>query len=139
MRGAFATAGAFVFDRMTYDIVAECWPAATDDEDIARALNGLPKYVASTTLKEPTWQPTIVLDGDVVEALRALKNQPGKDIVVVGSPALARRWSSWRHSSTNPRSGCIPSCSASASVYSPSSRRPSRFGPSARTPRLRAS
>jgi dihydrofolate reductase len=49
----------------------------------------MPKYVASTTLRTTTWNATL-LTGDVVEAVRALKQQPGKDIIKYGSGALDR-------------------------------------------------
>ena len=50
----------------------------------------LPKYVPSTTLKDPTWQNTHVLDGDVEAAVRALKAEPGRDLLLQGSGALLR-------------------------------------------------
>lgn len=87
---AFRAAGGFLFGRITYEIFARYWPTVTaEDDDIARALNTLPKYVASTTLTDPGWQPTTVL-GDVAEEVSTLKHLPGKDIVVVGSADLAQ-------------------------------------------------
>ena len=49
----------------------------------------MPKYVVSTTLCEPDWQPTIVIDHDPVETIRDLKEQPGADIVQYGFGRLA--------------------------------------------------
>ena len=84
------TAGAFLLGRLTYEIFASYWPTVTDESDeIARALNGLPKYVASRTLENPSWVGTSVLrdvPGDVAE----LKGQPGKPIFVLGSAGLVQ-------------------------------------------------
>src|SRR5215475_2547407 len=52
----FRTAGAFLFGHLTYEIFASYWPTVTDESDeIARALNTLPKYLASHTLENPSW------------------------------------------------------------------------------------
>src|SRR5262245_51333794 len=87
----FPTAGAFLFGRRTYDIFAEYWPTVTDETDrIARALNSRPKYVASTTLRDPTWAGTTVLTEDVAEQVAKLKQEPGGPILVIGSANLAQ-------------------------------------------------
>ena len=88
---AFRAAGAFLFGRITYEIFARYWPTVTaEDDDIARALNTLPKYVASRTLTDPPWRPTTVLSGELTEEVARLKHLPGKDVVVVGSGELAQ-------------------------------------------------
>jgi dihydrofolate reductase len=87
----YQTAGAFLLGRLTYQIFAASWPKVTDpDDQIARALNGLPKYVASTTLDAAGWQPTTVLKGDLAEQVATLKAAPGRPILVVGSSGLAQ-------------------------------------------------
>jgi dihydrofolate reductase len=87
----YQAAGAFLLGRLTYQIFAEYWPAVTDpDDEIARALNGLPKYVASTTLDGADWQPTTVLTRDLAGEVAKLKAAPGRPILVVGSAGLAQ-------------------------------------------------
>ena len=91
MDSIFQRVDAFLLGRRTYDIVAAWWPNATDPEDtVANRLNTLPKYVASTTLKDPEWANTSVLEGDLVSAVRKLKDRDGRELQVHGSGALVR-------------------------------------------------
>ena len=85
-------AGGFVLGRRTYEIFAGYWPNAPAEEQvIAEPLNAKPKYVASTTLSDPLgWQNSNVLQGDVVEAVAALKQEDGADLHVIGSTQLVR-------------------------------------------------
>jgi dihydrofolate reductase len=86
-------AGGFLLGRRTYEIFAAYWPNASDEEQvIAEPLNTKPKYVASRTLSEPLeWQNSTVLEGDVAEAVPALKQADGDgDLHVIGSSELVR-------------------------------------------------
>lgn len=81
--------GALLFGRTTYEDFFQVWPNA-EDNPFTEVLNNSLKYVASTTLKDLPWQNSTLLEGDVVEAVRKLRAQPGKDIVILGSGKLVR-------------------------------------------------
>ncbi|MGH2662431.1 MAG: dihydrofolate reductase family protein [Actinomycetota bacterium] len=84
-------AGAFLLERTTYEIFAAYWPTVTDEGDrIAAALNGRPKYVASTSMQEAHWPRTTVIHGDVAGKVAELKEQSGGDILLIGSSRLAQ-------------------------------------------------
>jgi dihydrofolate reductase len=86
-------AGGFLLGRRTYEIFAAYWPNAPEEEQVvAEPLNTKPKYVASTTLSEPLeWQNSTVLQGDIAEAVPALKQEDdGGDLHVIGSSELVR-------------------------------------------------
>jgi dihydrofolate reductase len=81
-------ADALLLGRVTYEGFAAAWPAMTDDE-FGERMNSVPKYVASTTLDKVEWQNSRLIEGDVVEAVSALKQQEGQNILVGGSGELA--------------------------------------------------
>ncbi len=83
--------GTLLFGRVTYEMMASYWPtpaAMKNAPDVARHINDLQKYVASRTLKEPSWKNTKVLAGDLVSEVRALKQAPGSDITILGSGSI---------------------------------------------------
>ncbi len=85
---SMATTGGLLFGRRTYEDFYKVWPNRTDNP-FTEVLNNTPKYVASTTLKEPLpWMNSTLLKGGVPKAVAELKAQPGKDLVVLGSGGL---------------------------------------------------
>jgi dihydrofolate reductase len=93
--GQFITAAyermdAMLLGRVTWDIWAAYWPLHHGDDSISHGINVLPKYVPSTTLKDPAWQNTHVISGDIEAAVRELKAQPGRDLLLQGSGVLLR-------------------------------------------------
>jgi dihydrofolate reductase len=87
-----AEAGGLLLGRRTYEIFAAYWPNAPEEEQaIAEPLNAMPKHVASTTLGEPlAWENSTLLQGDVAEAVAALKREDGGDLHVIGSLELVQ-------------------------------------------------
>ncbi len=85
-----AETDSYLFGRKTYEKMAAYWPTAPADDPYARHLNDTPKYVASRTLHSVEWQNTALLEGDVAEAVARLKEQPGKNIAVLGSGELVQ-------------------------------------------------
>ncbi|MGO4396051.1 dihydrofolate reductase family protein [Variovorax sp. M-6] len=80
--------GMLLFGRVTYEQMASYWPtpaAAEAMPEVARAMNAAPKLVFSTTLKEARWQNTRLIESGMLDAVRALKNESGPNLVVMGS------------------------------------------------------
>lgn len=93
--GAMAAEGmaqtdAHLFGRRTYEGMAAYWPAAPTDDPFAKHLNAVEKYVASRTLTTLEWQNSFLIQGDLAEEVRKLKERPGKNIAVLGSGNLVR-------------------------------------------------
>jgi len=81
-------AEALLLGRTTYEGFAAAWPSM--EGEFADKFNGMPKYVVSSTLSEPTWNNTNVLDGDLLEQVTKLKQDLDGEIVVHGSAQLAQ-------------------------------------------------
>jgi dihydrofolate reductase len=79
---------ALLLGRRTYDAFAAVWPTVDDEAGFAKRINALPKYVVSTTLKTAEWNNSRIIDKDVVARIKALKAEPGGDIIAYGSAML---------------------------------------------------
>ena len=76
-----------VLGRKTYEIFASFWPNATEEQG-AKPMNDATKYVASRTLKSLEWADSVLIEGDVVEGVRALKQSDGPELQIHGSSNL---------------------------------------------------
>ena len=91
------TVGASVYGKNTYQLMQGYWPTVLADPtasqpelDHARWVEQIPKIVFSTTLPSADWNNTTLINGNVVEEVNKLKQQPGLDLVIFGSPGLAK-------------------------------------------------
>jgi len=83
--------GAFLFGRVTYELMASYWPtevAKRDDPIVAGLMNSLPKIVFSKTLEKVDWENTRLVKENFVEVISMLKQEAGKDIAIFGSSDL---------------------------------------------------
>lgn len=84
-------ADALLFGRRTYDNFSRDWPRITDPDDpFTERMNGLPKYVASHSLKTADWAPTTILSGDIAAQVSELKQESGRELQIHGSATLAQ-------------------------------------------------
>jgi dihydrofolate reductase len=83
-------AEALLLGRVTYEGFAAAWPSMEDPAGFADKMNGMPKYVVSSTLENPEWNNSTVLKGDVGEEVRKLKDSVDGVILVGGSAQLAQ-------------------------------------------------
>jgi dihydrofolate reductase len=83
--------GALLLGRVTYDLMASYWPtpaALEVNPVVAQRMNDLPKVVFSRTLREASWKNTRLIKGDLAEEARGLKQEPGPDMVILGSGSI---------------------------------------------------
>src|SRR5688500_16289938 len=80
---------ALLLGRNTYEGFAQAWPDQTDEQGYADRMNGMPKYVVSTTLQNAEWNNSHVISANVAEEVAKLKQEPGQDILIFGSGKLA--------------------------------------------------
>lgn len=81
-------ADALLLGRVTYEGFAAAWPSMADEAGFADKMNGMPKFVASTTLDKAEWNNSTVIEGDVADEVAKLKRQPGGEILIAGSRTL---------------------------------------------------
>jgi dihydrofolate reductase len=79
---------ALLLGRRTYEGFAAAWPSR--DGEFADKFNTMPKYVVSSTLRDPEWANSTVLSGDVVKEVAKLKQEQDGNIVVHGSAQLVQ-------------------------------------------------
>jgi dihydrofolate reductase len=73
---------------VTYEGSAAAWPTMKDEAGYADRMNGMPKYVVSTTLKKPEWHNSTVINENITEEVARLKQQPGQVILLASSADL---------------------------------------------------
>jgi dihydrofolate reductase len=81
-------AEAMLLGRVTYEGFAQAWPGRDDEQGFARRMNGMPKYVVSSTIENPSWENTTVLRGDAAAEVAELKRTVDGNILVAGSTSL---------------------------------------------------
>lgn len=74
--------------RVTYESFAQAWPNRTGE--FAKKMNAMPKHIVSTKLRDPVWNNSKVINGDIAGAVTRLKNQAGGPILVAGSRTLVQ-------------------------------------------------
>ena len=94
--GIVATVGSPVYGRVTYELMESYWPKVLDNPDAsenskahAKWVDKVTKIVFSKTMKKADWNNTIVINENIAEEINKLKQQPGKDLVIFGSPGLS--------------------------------------------------
>ena len=83
--------GMLVFGRITYELMASYWPtpmALQNSPVVAKGMNAMPKIVFSRTLDNASWRNTKLLKGDLATEVRKLKQEPGPDMVILGSGTI---------------------------------------------------
>jgi len=79
---------ALLLGRRTYEGFAAVWPTVKDETGFAERINSLPKFVASKTIRKADWNNSSVLEGDLADEVRSLKDGSAGDILVYGSAAV---------------------------------------------------
>jgi dihydrofolate reductase len=85
-----AQRGTVLLGRRTYQEMADYWPHQGSDVPFADYLNNSPKYVVSAILDTLEWANSSLVTGDLAEEVAKLKQQPGEDLQILGSPTLVR-------------------------------------------------
>jgi dihydrofolate reductase len=90
IESAAAESDAMLLGRRTYEELAAFWPTQNTDVPLADYMNSTPKYIVSTTLDTLDWPNSSLVIGELAEELTELKQLPGKNIQIIGSPTLVR-------------------------------------------------
>jgi len=80
---------ALLLGRVTYEGFASAWPNITDPNGFADRMNRLPKYVASRTLQNLSWNASVI-QGNVFDAVATMKRETGGDLLIYGSATFAQ-------------------------------------------------
>ena len=83
--------GVLVFGRITYELMASYWPtpmASQNNPAVAEGMNRMPKVVFSRTLDRVSWSNTKLVKSDMAAEIRKMKNEPGPDLVILGSGSI---------------------------------------------------
>ena len=94
IRDSQSSTGTFLFGRVTYEMMASFWPTPAGKAEspiFAKILNNSPKIVFSRTLKEATWENTRLVREITKEGIMKLKQQPGNDMLILGSGTLVQQ------------------------------------------------
>jgi dihydrofolate reductase len=89
LAAVIATQDAVILGRRSYDEWAQFWPSS-EIEPFATFINGVTKYVATSTPLDPEWANATVIDGGLVDFVRDLRQQPGGDVGVHASISVAQ-------------------------------------------------
>ncbi len=89
LAAVIGTQDAVILGRRSYDAWADFWPES-EIEPFATFINGVEKFVATSATLNPEWAPSTIIDGDLVEFVRDLKGQTGRDIGVHASISVAQ-------------------------------------------------
>src|ERR1700744_2282649 len=87
--GEMRDTGVLLLGRVTYDAFAAAWPGRSDADGFSDRINAVPKYVASSTLKNPSWNNSHLLGNDLAGEIGALKSRSDSAVYVHGSGKFA--------------------------------------------------
>lgn len=82
------TCDALLMGRVTYEIHASTWPSIKDEEGFADRMNGLPKYVVSSTLETVEWNNSKLIKGNILAEIKKLKGEISRNILIEGGSDL---------------------------------------------------
>jgi dihydrofolate reductase len=87
--------GTLLFGRVTYELMIKYWPtpmAKQNDAAVAEGMNSMPKIVFSKTLAHASWNNTSVVKGDIVAAVKKIKQEPGSGMAILGSGTIVSQF-----------------------------------------------